>query len=967
MERWREQYLGIEAIPETLTEAEIAFFFRLDEDSLQVVTSRRRPMTRLGLVLHIGFLRMSGRHLSALERVPSSVLAFAGDEVGVAAPQLATLRAIYRRRMTLFAHQRLAASATGISAANEAQLRMLTAYLRRQAETVLVREQLVTAARRWLYDHAFLIPTDRSLEQIAARAQEYALGELKNAIEASAGSDTVAGWTVKLSAVGPNPDQALLDWLRASPKGSGARAIGDVQKRIAVLHALGAERLILPEVPIERIRQHAIRISRRKASTLPRLNEPRRTVEIGCWLRLHLLEMTDVVLMQTSRRIGQLWSDARRKVEERALEQLNQYRTGVDTIISALDDYDLSDREFRERVSKAVLPLRSAPATRGKVQAIRNQMATTPGPLRLLLKQADAICLTIAPDHPLSVAMHTLRNAYNGRELGLMPWQIEPFLKNPPAALRAARTASDRLAAYEVATAMLLKRSLRNGSVSAPHSAHHRSVADQLMPTLQWHKLRPQAVRDNRWAGSIDAYLGRFREALSLRATMLDDAIGAADVGIVNGRFLVPKLRALPTDPATDSTRTALFAAIGAVQLPEIIVAVDARTGFSSLLLGREATGADELQALYAAILALGTDKTAAEMARMVDGVSDDRIELAMRAMEDNGHLRAASDAVAAEMLATPLAVHWGSGVAASADMMSLDATRRLWLSRIEPRRRVPAIGTYTHISDRWAVIYDQPVLLNERQAGVAIEGALKQNIIAIQRLAVDTHGFTHFAMAAAKLLGFDLAPRLADLASRKLFLPHDVSVPASLEPMVERVGVSRAAREGWDGLLHLILSLKNGHGSAATIIARHGSAAKGMPVYEAGTLLGKVLRSLFLLDYLVKPVFRREVHRVLGQGESVHQLQRAIFAGRIEAKHARNLREVAATSGALTLLTNIVMAWNTAAMQKVVDREGADRFPAEHLGHIAPVAFRHINMHGKLHFPIEHYAGVAVAGRRQA
>lgn len=123
----------------------------------------------------------------------------------------------------------------------------------------------------------------------------------------------------------------------------------------------------------------------------------------------------------------------------------------------------------------------------------------------------------------------------------------------------------------------------------------------------------------------------------------------------------------------------------------------------------------------------------------------------------------------------------------------------------------------------------------------------------------------------------------------------------------------------------------------------------------------------MFLLDYLVKPVFRREVHRVLGQGESVHQLQRAIFAGRIEAKHARNLREVAATSGALTLLTNIVMAWNTAAMQKVVEREGADRFPAEHLGHIAPVAFRHINMHGKLHFPIERYAGFAVAGRRKA
>jgi TnpA family transposase len=111
--------------------------------------------------------------------------------------------------------------------------------------------------------------------------------------------------------------------------------------------------------------------------------------------------------------------------------------------------------------------------------------------------------------------------------------------------------------------------------------------------------------------------------------------------------------------------------------------------------------------------------------------------------MEDNGHLRTASDAVAAAMLATPLAVHWGSGFAASADMMSLDATRRLWLARIEPRRRIPAIGTYTPISDRWAVIYDQPSILR--------------------------HAWEISRAASCSC-------------------PSDVSVPASLE-LVERVG----------------------------------------------------------------------------------------------------------------------------------------------------------------------------------
>ena len=93
--------------------------------------------------------------------------------------------------------------------------------------------------------------------------------------------------------------------------GFGRGDIGDVQERIEELRRLGAERIILPDIPIERMRLHAKRIAQRKAGTLSRLKEPRRTVEIGCWLRLQLLDLTDTVLEQTSRRIGQLWSHAR--------------------------------------------------------------------------------------------------------------------------------------------------------------------------------------------------------------------------------------------------------------------------------------------------------------------------------------------------------------------------------------------------------------------------------------------------------------------------------------------------------------------------------------------------------------------------------------------------------------------------------------------------------------------------------
>ena len=113
------------------------------------------------------------------------------------------------------------------------------------------------------------------------------------------------------------------------------------------------------------------------------------------------------------------------------------------------------------------------------------------------------------------------------------------------------------------------------------------------------------------------------------------------------------------------------------------------------------------------------------------------------------------------------------------------------------------------------------PVGRNQRHAGVAIEGALRQKIAELQSVAVDTHVFTHFALAAAKLFGFDLLPRLANLADRKLYLPPGLKVPAELEAMVSRVKITFMARRRWDGLLHLSASLKMGYGSAVTILDR--------------------------------------------------------------------------------------------------------------------------------------------------
>ena len=281
--------------------------------------------------------------------------------------------------------------------------------------------------------------------------------------------------------------------------------------------------------------------------------------------------------------------------------------------------------------------------------------------------------------------------------------------------------------------------------------------------------------------------------------------------------------------------------------------------------------------------------------------------------------------------------------------------------TRLDPRRQTPSIGIYSHLRDRWGIFHAQPLVLNEqRQAGAAIEGVMRHEELEIAQLAVDTHGYTDFAMALAKLLGFDLCPRLKALKDRHLFVPRGTEIPEKLRPICHAtIDVSKIAAQ-WDAIVHLVASVHSGHTSAVSVTARYGSASRGDPLYEAVAHLGQLLRTVFLADYFVNQAFRRALLRVLNRGEAVNALKRAIYSGRVAGYQAKHHEEMQAVADALSLLANIVMAWNTARMQEAFDhwaqRRGGPVSP-ELVGRVAPTRTEGINLRGIFRFPVERYA----------
>jgi TnpA family transposase len=169
------------------------------------------------------------------------------------------------------------------------------------------------------------------------------------------------------------------------------------------------------------------------------------------------------------------------------------------------------------------------------------------------------------------------------------------------------------------------------------------------------------------------------------------------------------------------------------------------------------------------------------------------------------------------------------------------------------------------------------------------------------------------------------------------------------------RTAVQQATRERWYALVAELRS-----------DGQTQQRARGDPIYEAGVQLGRLLRTTFLADYFVNTAFRQELRRVLNRGEAVNALKRAIYTGRVSPAQAKRVDEMQAVADALSLLANIVMTWNTAQMQAILDRWANRRqvVPPKFIGKIAPTRLEGINLRGVFRYPIERYADQILPSR---
>ena len=182
------------------------------------------------------------------------------------------------------------------------------------------------------------------------------------------------------------------------------------------------------------------------------------------------------------------------------------------------------------------------------------------------------------------------------------------------------------------------------------------------------------------------------------------------------------------------------------------------------------------------------------------------------------------------------------------------------------------------------------------------------------------------------------------------------MTVAKALQPLIRGTADSELVVPNWDEMRRLSASIRHGSVSASLMMRKLASYPQQNQLALAFREVGKLERTIFVLNYLLDQSLQRRNLRGLNKGEAIWSAARAVSnVGRGGEMHDRDFDAQLNRASSTMLLVAMLSAWNTVYLDKVVKalRVKGEVVPAEHLAHISPLGWQHINLLGRYEFDL--------------
>jgi len=577
-----------------------------------------------------------------------------------------------------------------------------------------------------------------------------------------------------------------------------------------------------------------------------------------------------------------------------------------------------------------------------------------------------------APDDPLIQAVQFLKEASrNGKALGAykenalpmqwMPDKMKRYLYGRDESNRK-RVLPDR---YEFLLYRHLRHGLEAGDVFCRDSIRFRSMKDDLLDDEQWQdkdRLIAESGLDI-LQQPIKKHLKELEEQLEIRIAEVNRRIAMGE----NRHFKMKSGGARPRwtleyQGESEAANHSFFDQLSQADISSVLHFAQRECRYMDAfthVLGRHARQSPDAPSLIACLLAWGTNMGIARM-----GQRSDIGYHTLVSMSDNflrpETLREANDRVSNAIATLPIFRHYDIGdvVHSSSDGQKFETSVRTFNARHSPKYW----GLKKGIVPYSAVANNVPINAfnigaDEHESHFVFD-ILFNNTTDIQPEihSTDTHGTNQLNFALLHLFGYQFAPRYKDLCDKARtsltgFRHTSRYGDAILRP-ARKIREKDIIRE-WDECRRIFVSLARKETTQSTIVRKLSSHARNSRTKRALWEYDSIHRSLYLLNYIDSPALRQHVQKALNRGENYHQLCRAVSFASFGKLRFKTEYEQELWSECSRLIANCIIFYNASLLSRFLEyrEKSGDTKGAEAVKKISPIAWQHINLHGRYEF----------------
>ena len=930
--------------------------YTLADDDLEIIRARRRPHNRFGFALQLCSLRYPGRLLAPGEVIPAALSRFLAAQLGLKPDDLVEYAT---REETRREHLAALREFYGYKMFTGRGSRDLKVWLESEAETARSNEDL---ARRFVEQcraTQTILPGITVIERLCADALVAAERRIDARIADRLDDETRSRLDALLTETADG-SVARFDWLRQFEVCQNSADMNRLLDRLEFLQGMAVHASILSGVQPHRIARLRRQGERYFAGDLRDISGDRRLAILAVCALEWRSAIADAVVETHDRIVGKTWREAKRACDVRA----DDAKAALKDTLHGFSNFGSALLEAHEDQASLIDAVQNA----GGWLSLRGLVAT-----------AAQLTDTLAAD-PLAHVVHGYHRfrRYAPRMLQALDIHAAPVAEPLLAAasiVAGTETTGDRPLTFlrraskwhrhlnkddghrlwEVAVLCHLRDAFRAGDIWLAHSRRYGDLKDALVPT-EVARATPRLAmpyEPETWLADRKSRLAEGLQRLA-RATRAGAIPGGS---IEDGVLKIDRLTANVPEEA-DAMVLDLYKRLPEIRITDLLLEVDDEIGFTEAFTHlRTGVPCKDRVGMLNVLLAEGLNLGLSKMAGATN--THDYFQLSRLSrwhVESEAMARALAMVIEGQS-ALPMARFWGGGTSASSDGQFFPTTRQGEAMNLINAKygHEPGLKAYTHVSDQFGPFATQTIPATVNEAPYILDGLLMTDAgQKIREQYADTGGFTDHVFAVTALLGFQFIPRIRDLPSKRLYLFDPSACPKELKGLIGGKVREHVISSNWPDILRSAATMVAGAMPPSQLLRKFSAYPRQHELAVALREIGRVERTLFIIDWLLDADMQRRAQIGLNKGEAHHALKNALRIGRQGEIRDRTSEGQHFRMAGLNLLTTIIIYWNTKHLGQAVAsrrRNSLDCSP-DLLAHISPLGWAHILLTGEYRWP---------------